>query len=509
MDKSMPYDLELSAARIDTKAADFLCAIYHYTAENQAMPTTREIVNQLGITMRQGGLYRDRLVRFGLVKCLGLKRFKLDITLHSPLLALPISRKAIEDRVDKRESRCVQYLYSFALEMGCPACVEDMTRDLGISLQMTHKHVRMLESKGVIKLRKVGFRQYLELLINAPPIVPGCQPITAAEADILCAVYHLISPENPYVTVKELTTAFPVNTSTLSTLLTALEENKVIKRSRIGLNNAIEPVLPLIPVKNSVVDLLASNSKALSTTQTELLTLIERLSENKNKIKLQSLFEASVSDRETFIKDLARLEDLNKIITYRSKSAHLCFLLPLKHKHPGMWPTTEFKKTLASIGIPITAVQEQVLLFYENYLMKYGSRPPVLKRASYNVRVLAKKNVFVNHGGGHITLSKELPQEIAKLADIQTPYLSEETLEVLRQMKLQVYKRFSARYATVEATFEAELVGKRYVCPKALREQLFMTEEDLHKHLTVLRAFGLIKKQGKYYPEWDISLIYL
>jgi len=511
MDSYDYLDTDSTASRINSSSADFLCAIYFYTSTNQSLPTTRNISELIGIPIRQGNALRDQLLSKGLIKCHGIKRLKLEAVHHSPLKISPpkVKRFIPDSLVEEDEAQCVAFFYHFYASMGCRPSVEDMCRDLNLSFQMAHKHAKVLARKGIIKLRKIGFRYDIELLIYPPDIKPGYHLISEMEAQTLCLIYQLISVEKPYTTVKDLGDAYPQNPSTLSKILNSLAANEVIKRTRIGHYYAIEPTLPLTPVDSSIVQSVANRNQALTATQSQLISLIEEQIKEQGFADLKKLFEASNTDLNVFIGDLARLEKMNRILTCRTNRLYLCVMIPSTYKEIGVWPTTEFKKELSTKGILITPEQEQVLLFYENHLMKYGSQPPVLKFDNNTAKALINKNVFVNQGRGSVLISKELTDGLSTLADIKFPYLSAESLEVLRQMQFIVFQRFSKKYPTVQATFDNELIGKRYVCPMILGERLLMTQEDLHKHLKTLAVFKMIKQAGDYYPEWDRSLLYL
>lgn len=504
-------DTDLNTSRINRTNADFLCAIYHFTSTNQTFPTTRQIAELIGLPIRQGNALRDQLVSKELIKCHGIKRLKLEPVHHSPLRISPLNVKSFisDSLVEDDEAQCVAFFYHFYTSMGCRPSVEDLSRDLNLSFQMAHKHAKVLARKGVIKLRKIGFRYDIELLIYPPDLKPGYHLISELEAKTLCLIYQLISVEKPYTTVKDLGEAYPQNPSTLSKILNSLAANEVIKRTRIGHYYAIEPTLPLTPVDSSVVQSVANRSQALTATQSQLISLIEEQIKEQGFADLKKLFEASNTDLKVFIGDLSRLEQMNIILTYRTNRLYLCLMVPSTYGKFGLWPTTEFKKELSTKGILITPEQEQVLLFYENHLMKYGSQPPVLKFDNNTAKALINKNVFVNQGKGSVLISKELTDSLSILADIKFPYLSGESQEVLRQMQLIVYQRFSTKYPTVQATFDNALLSERYVCPITLGERLFMAQEDLHKHLKTLRGFKMIKKPADYYPEWNKSLVYL
>lgn len=502
-------DFDPNNYRINSVTAEFLCAIYHFASTRQALPTTRDVAELINIPIRQGNALRDQLLSKGLIKCHGVKRLKLEAVYHSPLTVSPAKRYRIDTLIQDDEVPCVQFLYHLYTSMGCRPSVEDMSRVLNLSFQMAHKHAKVLARKGVIKLRKIGFRYDIELLICPPNLKPGYHLISEMEARTLCSIYQLISVEKPYTTVKDLIDAYPQNPSTLSKVLNSLAANEVIKRTRIGHYYAIEPTLPLTPVDSSVVQSVANRSQALTATQSQLISLIEEQIKEQGFADLKKLFEASNTDLKVFIGDLARLEQMNRILTYRTNRLYLCVTVPSTYTKFGLWPTTEFKKELSTKGILITPEQEQVLLFYENHLMKYGSQPPVLKFDNNTAKALINRNIFVNQGRGSVLISKEFTDSLSTLADIKFPYLSDESLEVLRQMKFIVHQRFSTKYSTFQATFDNELIGKRYVCPIILGERLFMTQEDLHKHLKTLRVFKMIKQPGDYYPGWDRSLLYL
>lgn len=258
--------------------------------------------------------------------------------------------------------------------------------------------------------------------------------------------------------------------------------------------------------RRSAVEEGANRSKALSARQEDLLSLIVEKERAQGIVRLKEIFEDSHMTLDVFIDELSRLEMLNKIITHRSVEAYQCFTIPNQHNLIGVWPTSPFKADLLSLGIKINPAQESLLLFYEMHLMKYGSAPPVGKLDRNTTVALAKKGVLNNNGRGVYHLFKSYPGHIAK---VEAPYLSVESLEVLRQMKHIVGQRFTGKYPDEEDVFENELLRNRYVCPIELGARLYMTQEDLHKHLKTLRLFRKIKKPAKYYSDWDKQLLYL
>lgn len=242
-------DTEISGLRIDKVAADFVCAIYHYTSAYQEMPTARDIADCLFMPIRQAGSLRERLAKAGVIRCHGIKRQRLEVVFHNPLILEGTRSPTCEDtRIDEEEALCIQYLYGFTSSWGCLPTIEDMARDLGMSAQMAHKYGKNLELKGIIRVLKMLFRHNVQLLIHPPATIPGRQLITKIEADVLCEIYRLVSPERPIATVKEIMSATGIIESTLSKLLNELDNNGVIKRARIGRKYAIEPSFPITPV---------------------------------------------------------------------------------------------------------------------------------------------------------------------------------------------------------------------------------------------------------------------
>ena len=60
--------------------------------------------------------------------------------------------------------------------------MEDMSKDLNLSLHVAHNYAKVLAPKGLIKIRKIDFKYDIQILIPPLDLKPGYQLISEIEA---------------------------------------------------------------------------------------------------------------------------------------------------------------------------------------------------------------------------------------------------------------------------------------------------------------------------------------